>query len=140
MLVPMELTRIIISEMTDQQYLFLREVGGERMFPILIGVFEATIIDRRVKVSDDNPPPPRPLTHELIKSIIEELGAEAQDIVINNLMDHTYFAVIRLRVDGELIEIDTRPSDAIALSVHYDPFLPIYVDESVLEEAAAPPP
>ena len=136
MLVHMELARIIISDINDHQVIYLREVDGERIFPILIGLFEAHSIDRRVKVSDDNPPPPRPLTHDLVKNVIEELGGEAQDVVINNLMDHTYFAVIRVRMEGELFEIDTRPSDAIALSVHYDPFLPIYVDESVLEEVA----
>lgn len=137
MLVQMELARIIISDINDHQVIYLREVDGERMFPILIGLFEAHSIDRRVKTSDDNPPPPRPLTHDLIKNVIDEMGGEAQDVVINNLMDHTYYAVIRIRLDGELVEVDSRPSDAIALSVHYDPFLPIYVDESVLDEVAS---
>lgn len=130
--VQMELARIIISEINDQQVIYLREVDGERMFPILIGIFEATSIDRRVKGEI----PPRPLTHDLLKNAIEELGGEVQDVVINNLMDHTYFAVIRIRRDGELVEVDSRPSDAIALSVHYTPHLPVYVDESVLDEVA----
>ena len=132
MLVHMELARIIISEINDQQVVFLREVDGDRSFPILIGIFEATSIDRRVQ----GVVPQRPLTHDLLKSAIEELGGEAEDIVINNLQDHTYFAVIRVRKDGELIEIDSRPSDAIALSVHYDPPLPIFVDDEVLGEVA----
>ncbi len=136
MLVQMELARIIISDINDHQVIYLREVDGDRMFPILIGLFEAHSIDRRVKISDDHPPPPRPLTHDLIKNVIEDMGGEAQDVVINNLMEHTYYAVIRIRRDGELIEVDSRPSDAIALSVHYDPFLPIYVAEDVLEEAS----
>jgi uncharacterized protein len=131
-LVRMELARIIISEINDQQVIYLREVDGERMFPILIGIFEATSIDRRVKGEI----PPRPLTHDLLKNAIEEMGGELQDVVINNLMDHTYFAVLRIRRDGELIEVDSRPSDAIALSVHYSPHLPIYVDEDVLGEVA----
>ena len=76
----------------------------------------------------------RPLTHDLLKNAIHELGGEMQDVVINNLMDHTYYAVVRIQSDGELIEVDSRPSDAIALSVHYDPHLPIYVDDSVLAE------
>jgi uncharacterized protein len=130
--VRMELSRIIISEINDQQVIYLREVDGERMFPILIGIFEATSIDRRVK----GEVPPRPLTHDLLKNAIEELGGEIEDVVINNLMDHTYYAVIRVRQDDELIEIDSRPSDAIALSVHYSPPLPIYVEEGVLEEVA----
>jgi len=130
--VQMELSRIIISEINDQQVIYLREVDGERTFPILIGIFEATSIDRRVKGEI----PQRPLTHDLLKNGIEELGGEVQDVVINNLQDHTYFAVIRVRREGELIEIDSRPSDAIALSVHYSPPLPIYVEEDVLGEVA----
>ncbi len=101
------------------------------MFPILIGIFEATSINRRF--TDD--PPPRPLTHDLLRQAIEQLGGEVQDVVINNLMEHTYFAVIRIQRDDEHIEIDSRPSDAIALSVHYDPPLPIYVEDSVLDQA-----
>jgi len=128
----MQLSRIIISEINDQQVIYLREVGGDRMFPILIGIFEATSIDRRVKGQI----PPRPLTHDLLKTAIEELGGEIEDVVINNLLDHTYFAVIRIRRDGELIEVDARPSDAIALSVHFDPHLPIFVDDTVLDEVS----
>lgn len=127
-LVQMELVRIIINEINDQQYVYLREVDGERSFPIVIGIFEATSIDRRVQ----GHPPPRPLTHDLLKSVIETLDAEAQDVVITQLVDHTYYAMIRIRKDGELQEVDCRPSDAIALAVHYDPHLPIYVSEDVL--------
>lgn len=129
MLVQMQLTRIIISDIADQYVVYLTEVEGSRSFPILIGLFEATSIDRRVK--EDMPP--RPLTHDLLKNAIEELGGDVQDIVINNLQDHTYYAVIRIRHEGELIELDSRPSDAIALSVHYQPPLPIYVEESILD-------
>ncbi len=131
MLVPMELARIIISEINDQQVVFLRELNGERSLPILIGIFEATSIDRRVQ----GLAPPRPLTHDLLKSAIVELGGEVQDVVITRLKDHTYFAVIRLRKNGELIELDSRPSDAIALSVHFDPNIPILVEEEVLRSA-----
>lgn len=134
MLVPMELVRIVISEINDQQVVFLREIDGDRSFPILIGLFEASSIDRRVQAKVNGELPPRPLTHDLLKQAIEELGGEAQDVVVNSLMDHTYYAVIRIMKDGELIELDSRPSDAIALSVHYDPFLPIYVDDTVLAE------
>ena len=130
MLVRVQLTRIIISELNDQQIVYLSEVDGERSFPILIGIFEATSIDRAVRGERA----PRPLTHDLLKNVIEELGGEVQDVVVTNLIDHTYYAVIRVRKDGELIEIDSRPSDAIALSVHYDPPLPIYVEESVLDQ------
>ncbi len=131
--VQMELARIIISEINDQQVVYLREVDGDRMFPILIGIFEATSIHRRVKGEI----PPRPLTHDLLKNTIEECGGEVESVCINNLREHTYYAVIRIRKEnGELIEVDSRPSDAIALSAHYEPPLPIYVDESVLEQVA----
>jgi uncharacterized protein len=129
-LVQMQLTRIIISEVGDQQVIYLREVDGDRSFPILIGLFEATSIDRRVK----GDVPERPLTHELLKQTIDKLGGEVQDVVITSLHEHTYFAAVRIRREAELIEVDSRPSDAIALSVHYSPFLPIYVDSSVLDE------
>ncbi|MAG94834.1 MAG: hypothetical protein CMJ48_13985 [Planctomycetaceae bacterium] len=132
MLVPMQLTRIIISDIADQYVVYLTEIEGDRSFPILIGLFEATAIDRRVK--DDLPP--RPLSHDLLKNVIEELGGEVQDVVINNLHDHTYYAVIRIRQDGELIELDSRPSDAIALSVHFEPHLPLYVDDEILDSVA----
>ncbi len=132
MLVHMELVRIIISEINDQQVIYLKESDGDRTFPILIGIFEATSIDRRVQGEI----PPRPLTHDLLKNAIEQMGGEVQDVVVNNLVDHTYYAVIRVRRDGELIEIDARPSDAIALATHFEPMLPIYVHEDVLEEVA----
>lgn len=131
MLVEMELSRIIISEISDQQVIYLREVNGDRVFPILIGIFEATTIDRRVNQEFS---PQRPLTHDLLKSTIDMLGGRLQDIVITHLEDHTYYAVLRVDQNGELIEIDSRPSDAIALSIHYDPPLPIFVHESVLEQ------
>jgi bifunctional DNase/RNase len=127
----MELKRIIISEVHEQQIIVLREVDGERSFPIVIGIFEATSIDRRVK----NIIPPRPLTHDLIVSVIDQLGGDLQDIVISDLQDHTYFAKLRVRREGELIEIDCRPSDAIAVAVTAK--VPIWVAEDVLAETAA---
>ena len=126
----MELIRIIISEIGDQQVIYLKEVDGERTFPIVIGLFEATSIDRRVKGIQA----PRPLTHDLLASVIEQFGAEVQDVFINELREHTYFAQLRIRCDGELIEIDSRPSDAIALAVTVS--APIYVAEQVLDEVS----
>jgi bifunctional DNase/RNase len=126
----MELSRIIISEVNDQQVIYLKEVDGERTFPILIGIFEATSIDRRARQQQS----PRPLTHDLIVSVVEHLGAELQDVVISELREHTYFAKLRVRHEGELIEIDARPSDAIAVAVTCDPQLPIYVAEDVLDD------
>src|SRR5712692_2151439 len=124
----MELKRIIISEVHDQQVILLREVDGERSFPIVIGIFEATSIDRRIK----RMPSPRPLTHDLVASVIENLGGELRDIYISELRDHTYYAKLRIRQNGEMVEVDSRPSDAIALAVTAS--VPIYVSEDVLEE------
>src|ERR1051326_1860407 len=109
----MELKRIIISEVHDQQVVMLKEVEGERSFHIVIGIFEATSIDRRVK----GLPSPRPLTHDLVAAVIDQMGAELQDIYISELREHTYYAKLRIRKDGELVEVDCRPSDAIALAV-----------------------
>lgn len=128
--VQMCLSRIIISEINDQQVIYLKEVDGERMFPILIGIFEATSIDRRVKDHQS----PRPLTHDLLVNSVEALGAELDSVVISELRDHTYYAKLRVRHEGELIEIDSRPSDAIAVAVTCDPQLPIYVAEDVLDD------
>jgi bifunctional DNase/RNase len=128
--VAMELSRITISEINSEQVIYLKEIDGERTFPILIGIFEATSIDRRVKHHEA----PRPLTHDLLVSSVEALGGEFQDVVINELKEHTYYAVLRVRQAGELIEIDARPSDAIAVAVTCDPQLPIYVSEDVLTD------
>lgn len=127
--VAMELRRIIISEVDEHQVVILKEVDGDRSFPIVIGIFEATSIRRRVRREES----PRPLTHDLIAGVIELMGGDIQDIVINELQEHTYFAKLRIRKDGELLEVDCRPSDAIAVAVTAK--VPIYVAEDVLGEA-----
>ena len=133
--VEMQLARIIISEINENQVVFLKEVDGDRQFPILIGIFEATSIDRRVKEVIR----PRPLTHDLVVGIVDSLGGELDSVVISSLKDHTYFANLRIKRDGEIIDIDARPSDAIAVAVTCSPHLPIYVEEDVLNEAITPP-
>jgi bifunctional DNase/RNase len=128
MSVQMELHKIIISEMQPEQIIILKEVDGERKFPIVIGNSEANAIDRRLKgvVSQ------RPMTHDLLASVIEQLGGTLDRIEINNLQDHTFFARIHIRRNGEMVKIDSRPSDAIALGVAT--MVPIYVAEHVLSE------
>ncbi len=126
--VQMELTRIIINESSDQHIIFLKEVDGDRMFPIVIGFFEASSIERRVK----NVSTQRPLTHDLLASTIDLLGGDLQDIYINELREHTYFAKLRIRHEGELVEVDSRPSDAIALAVTVD--VPIFVADDIIDE------
>ncbi len=129
--VQMKLSRIIISEINDQQVIYLKEVDGERQFPIMIGWFEANSIDKRVKDFR----PQRPLTHDLLVKVVESLGGELDSVVISELRDHIYYAKLRVKRDGELVEIDARPSDAIAVAVTCGPQLPIYVEEDVLDEA-----
>jgi len=129
MAVRMELSRILIRETDDMHIVELREVDGERVFPIVIGLNEAAAIERRLMGHE----PPRPLTHELLASVILGLGAELEKIVITDLKKSTFFARLYLRKGDDLIEIDSRPSDAIALGVGDE--IPIFVSEEVLDEA-----
>jgi hypothetical protein len=131
--VAMELSRILITELGDQQVIFLREKSGERSFPILIGIAEALAIDRRLK----HKPTPRPMTHDLLASVIESLGADLDRIVIDDIRDHTFIATLYLRRGGEVIAVDSRPSDAIALGVATD--TPIFVAEHVLDNVTSEP-
>jgi len=128
MSVQMELHKIIISEMQTEQIIMLKEVDGERKFPIVIGDPEAKAIRRRLEGERSA----RPLTHDLLANVIEQLGGAVERIEINNLEDHTFFAKIHLRRDGQVLKIDSRPSDAIALGVAT--MVPIYVAEHVLDE------
>ncbi|MBK8915667.1 MAG: bifunctional nuclease family protein [Phycisphaerales bacterium] len=128
-----DLARIIIFEYRDQQVIMLRERGGARVLQIVIGSSEALAIDRRLKGITLE----RPQTHELLAGVIESLGAEVEKIVITELRRGTFFARIVLRRSGEVVEIDSRPSDAIALAAGLE--TPIYVSEQVLREAATAP-
>lgn len=125
-----ELSRIIINEMSDQQVIVLKERHGSRSFPIVIGIVEIFAIDRRLKGIK----PARPMTHDLLANVIENLGAKIQKIVINDLRHHVFYARIHLSLDGRTIEIDSRPSDAIALCAATD--APIYVADHVFEQAS----
>ena len=113
--VEVELSRIIIDENSQQQMIVLKERNGSRSFPIVIGIFEIFAIDRRLKGIE----PPRPMTHDLLDSVIKGLNVKIKKIVINDLRNHTFFARISLELNGKSVEIDSRPSDAIALSMAY---------------------
>ncbi len=126
MTVLMELSRIFIREMTDMQIIELSEIDGERTFPIVIGLPEAFAIERRLKGIEI----PRPQTHDLLASVIKQLGGELKSIVISDLNEGTFFAKLMIEKDGVEIEVDSRPSDAIAIGVAED--VPIYVAEEVL--------
>jgi len=127
----MELARVIISETSDQQFIFLREKDGDRSFPIIIGIFEAVAIDRGLKGSSI----PRPLTHELLESVIRAMGGELRKIVVNDLQEGVFYAKLHIQRDGEVIVVDARPSDAMALGVRVG--CPIFVEDSVLNKVAA---
>tara|TARA_B100001964_G_C13695509_1_gene363670 strand:+ start:67 stop:519 length:453 start_codon:yes stop_codon:yes gene_type:complete len=128
MVVEMELSRILIREISDAQFIELHEVGGERRFPIVIGRTEAYAIDRRLKGFE----PERPQTHDLLAEVITNLGGTLQKIVIDDLTDGTFFAKVYLKQEEEVLVIDSRPSDAIALGVALE--VPIFVEEHVLDE------
>jgi len=132
MAVRMELARILIRETNDTHVVELREVDGERIFPIVIGLSEAAAIERRLM----GQAPPRPQTHELLASVVEALGASIERVVINDLKNQTFFARLILRQGDRRVDIDSRPSDAIALGVATD--VPIFVEEHVLEEVCRP--
>lgn len=126
--VRMELARILIRETDDTHVVELREQDGERIFPIVIGLHEAAAIERRLMGQK----PPRPQTHELLASVIEHLDYTIDRVLINDLRNHTFFARLILKQGDQEVDIDSRPSDAIALGVAND--VPIYVAEHVLDE------
>lgn len=127
-MVRMELRRIMITETSDQQVIVLKEKGGVREFPILIGIYEATAIDRNVKEIET----PRPLTHDLLAAAIRALNGELKRIVVSDLRDGTFYATLVISQNGQMLEVDSRPSDAIALATREK--APIFVEEAVLEE------
>ena len=131
--VPVELSRILITELGDGQIIVLAEKNGNRSFPIEIGISEALAIRRRL----EGKPPPRPMTHDLLANVVESLGATIERIVINDLRNHTFLATLEVRQGNKLIEIDSRPSDAIALGVAFN--TPIFVAEHVMDEVLREP-
>ncbi len=125
----MTVDSIRVSLMNYQRVVILKEKAADRYLPIWIGPSEADAI--AVKLQGVSVP--RPLTHDLMRSIIDTLGATINSIVVNDLKNDTFYAKILLDVDGEQIEIDSRPSDALALAVRAQ--VPIYAEESVLDKA-----
>ncbi|MCI0498081.1 MAG: bifunctional nuclease family protein [Planctomycetales bacterium] len=127
--IPVELVQIIINEEVDQQIIVLRELNGQqRDFPIVIGMPEILAIDRRIKGIEL----PRPMTHDLLEQVIEQMGGTLQKIVINDLRDHTFFATIYIQRKGTVVAVDSRPSDAIAL--HAGLNVPLFVEDQVFDQ------
>lgn len=131
--VRVELAHIRISELGGEQVIVLRERNGHRYLPIMIGLAEVWAIDRRLKGQKLA----RPFTHELLADVITTLGGELEKIVITELRDRTFFAKLVIRRGGDLFEVDSRPSDAIALAAGSD--VAIYVAEQVLRDAGQAP-
>jgi len=132
-LVEAEVAKVVISQVTEGQLVWLREKGkGEkgRRFVIVIGIFEALAM-RRAMMGEV---PPRPQTHELIYRIIDGLNARVERVTVSDLRDNTFYAVLTLRVGDKTVEIDARPSDALTIAVHYK--VPVFVSEKVFREAA----
>lgn len=126
----MELHGVNLDVMTNQPVVVLRDPSAKRFLPIWIGQFEATAILMEIQ----GVKPARPLTHDLLKSVIETFNAKVEQIVIDNLNEGTFFAKIHLRSGEDVWRIDARPSDAIALAVRTQ--APIFAEESVLDKAS----
>ncbi len=131
-LVEMEISTIRIDERRGEQVVVLKERGGHRFLPIIIGISEVTAI--KMKISGIQPP--RPLTHDLFNETIGQLGAKLKRIIITKLEFNTFFASLVLETkDGERREVDARPSDSIAVALRAD--APIFVSEDVLNQVAS---
>lgn len=128
-MVEMNVVGIALEPQSRVPLVFLRDKKNETILPILIGFFEAQQIQMKLMNED----PPRPMTYDLLKSILIGLNVKVSKILVNDLRKNTFFAKITLRIGNSVIEIDSRPSDAIALALRTD--APIYVDEKVIEEA-----
>ncbi len=133
-MIRMELARIIIDEKRQDQVIVLKEKNGDRQIPIVIGFMEASSI--KIKVTGLEVP--RPMTHDLLSQVIETLGAKIERILIDKLVQNTYFAKIEVKTkEGEVKLIDARPSDSIAMAVRFK--APIFVAEDVLEKSVMNP-
>jgi len=128
-MIEVELNKIIIDEKRHEQIIVLKEKGGNRRLPIIIGFLEATSI--KMKLSGLKPP--RPLTHDLLQSAIENLDGRLEKVVIDKLLENTFHAKLIIKQDSKLRIVDARPSDSIALAVRMNS--PIFVEDEVLKQA-----
>ena len=127
--VEMKIRGLMMDPVTNMPIVILKDVDGNTILPIWVGIYEANAIALEIeKVST-----PRPMTHDLIKTLLLGLGTGVRKVVVNELRDDTFYALIWLERDGELISVDSRPSDALALALRLD--CPIYVEESVLKSS-----
>ncbi len=123
------LSRIVFSEMDDAHYFFLKEKNGPREFPMVVGIVEACIVNRLVH--DDTLP--RPMTHHLLASAVGKMGGAIQDVAICSADEDTFYACLRIKRGDGMMELDCRPTDALATAFAHHPPLKIFVEESILE-------
>lgn len=126
----MRLVGVRVELPANQPIVLLQEVDGERFLPIWIGSFEATAIAFALQGVET----PRPMTHDLFKDVLDELTVEIEQVLINDLIEGTFYAMITMYRNGSRHEVSARPSDAIALAVRME--VPIYADENVMDEAS----
>ena len=129
MQIEMNIKGLMIDPITNMPIIILRDQEGQRVLPIWVGVFEANAIALQI----ENVQTPRPMTHDLLKNIIDDLSARVERIVVTELRENTFYALIHLRTNGHAIEVDARPSDAIALALRTQS--PIFVEEAVIQNA-----
>jgi bifunctional DNase/RNase len=127
--IEMKIKGLVVDPISKMPIVVLEDLKSDRMLPIWIGVFEANAIALRI----ENISTPRPMTHDLLKNFLDELGITVEKIVVNDVRDNTFYALIHCRYRDQTITIDSRPSDAIALVLRTE--APIFVDESVVEKA-----
>ena len=127
--VEMKIRGLTMDPVTQMPIVVLKDVNGNTVLPIWVGIFEANAIALEIeKVST-----PRPMTHDLLKTVLMGLDAGVKKVVVSELKDDTFYALIWLERDGQLISVDSRPSDALALALRLD--CPIYVDDAVLKSS-----
>jgi bifunctional DNase/RNase len=129
MQIEMTIKGLMIDPITNMPIIILRDQEGQRILPIWVGVFEANAIALQI----ENVQTPRPMTHDLLKNVIDDLSAQVERIVVTDLKENTFYALIHLRTNGHSIEVDARPSDAIALALRTRS--PIFVEEAVIQNA-----
>ncbi len=129
MLIEMSIKGLMIDPITNMPIVILRDADNQRVLPIWVGPVEANAIALQI----ENVSPPRPMTHDLLRNVLGELGASLERVVITNLRENTFYAYLELQRRGETILVDSRPSDAIALSLRAK--APVFVDSRVLEQA-----
>jgi len=129
MQIEMKIKGLMVDPVTNMPIVILKDESESRVLPIWVGIFEANAIALKVEDIDT----PRPMTHDLLQNLLDAFHAEVGKVVVTELRDNTYFAVIHLRVDGAEVSIDSRPSDAMALALRAG--APIFVEETVLDHA-----